>query len=133
MSVLNVALSKRLLNDRIKLTVGSNFELEGAEEGNNNNANLIPGNLAVDYRLSPDGRYMVRVFRRRDNINIVEGVSIETGVSFIITLDYNRFRNILKGKKREQEEGSDEYVNKIAIARIMKAWAFARCAAATAT
>ena len=46
----------------------------------------------------------MRVFRRRDNINIVEGVSVETGVSFVITLDYNRFRNIFRSNKRRAEE-----------------------------
>lgn len=107
---LNLSATKQLFNERLSVTVGNNFELEGADEGNSNNANLIPGNLAVDYKLSPDGRYLIRVFRRRDNINIVEGVSIETGVSFVITLDYNRFRNIFRGKNREPEndEETDE-------------------------
>ncbi len=101
---LNLSATKQLFDERLSVTVGNNFELEGAEEGNNSNSNLIPGNLAADYKLSSDGRYLVRIFRRRDNINIVEGVSIETGVSFVITLDYNRFRNIFRGKKREQEK-----------------------------
>lgn len=101
---LNLSATKQLFDERLSVTVGNNFELEGAEEGNNNNANLIPGNLAVDYKLSPDGRYLMRVFRRRDNINIVEGVSVETGVSFVITLDYNRFRNIFRSNKRRAEE-----------------------------
>src|SRR5690606_17954777 len=30
---LNVGVSKRLLNDRLKVTVGSNFEIEGAQPG----------------------------------------------------------------------------------------------------
>ena len=101
---LNLSATKQLFDERLSVTVGNNFELEGAEEGNNNNANLIPGNLAVDYKLSPDGRYLMRVFRRRDNINIVEGVSVETGLSFVITLDYNRFRNIFRSNKRRAEE-----------------------------
>lgn len=106
---LNLSATKQLFNERLSVTVGNNFELEGAEEGNNSNSNLIPGNLAADYKLSDDGRYLIRVFRRRDNINIVEGVSVETGVSFVITLDYNRFRNIFRGKKeKEEKRNTDE-------------------------
>lgn len=107
---LNLSATKRLFNDRLSVTVGNNFELEGAEEGNNNNSNLIPGNLAADYQLSKDGRYLVRIFRRRDNINIVEGVSVETGVSFIITLDYDRFRNLFikNDMKKEVEISIDQ-------------------------
>lgn len=103
---LNLSATKRLFNDRLSVTVGNNFELEGAEDGNDNNSNLIPGNLAADYLLTEDGRYLVRLFRRRDNINVVDGVSVETGVSFVFTLDYERFRTVIKngGVIREEEE-----------------------------
>ncbi len=105
---LSLSATKQLFSDRLSVTVGNNFELEGAEEQNNTNSNLIPGNLAADYKLSRDGRYLVRVFRRRDNINIVEGVAIETGVSFVITLDYNRFRNIFRSRKNPKTEESKQ-------------------------
>jgi hypothetical protein len=51
---LNVSLSKRLLNDRLKVTVGNNFELEGPQPVNGENApSGIAGNIALDYQLSP--------------------------------------------------------------------------------
>ena len=61
---LNVGLSKRLLNDRLKITVGSNFELEGPQNSNQQ-SNNIAGNIAADYQLTKDGRYMVRFFRKK--------------------------------------------------------------------
>lgn len=110
---LNLSATKRLFSDRLSVTVGNNFEIEGAEEGNN--SNYIPGNLAADYELTKDGRYRVRAFRRRDNINIVDGVSVESGVSFIVTLDYDRFRDLFirkEARKREDEEENDDTADK---------------------
>ena len=97
---LNIGLSKRLLNDRLKVTVGSNFQLEGPQTSNQRNNN-IAGNIAVDYQLSRDGRYMLRFYRRNEYEGVVDGYIIETGVSFILSVDYNKFREILFRKKQK--------------------------------
>jgi hypothetical protein len=90
-----------MFNDRIQVTVGSNFDVQG--EGNpNQQASNIAGDVAVDYRLTKDGRYMVRAYRKNQYQVVVEGQVIETGVSFILTLDYNRFREIF-GRTREEK------------------------------
>ncbi len=99
---LNVGLSKRLLNDRLTVTVGSNFELEGPANSNQQSSN-IAGNVALNYALSKDGRYQLRAYRKNDYQGVIEGYIIETGVGFIITLDYNRFREIIHKKKLERE------------------------------
>jgi translocation and assembly module TamB len=97
---LNVALSKKLLNDRLTVTVGSNFELEGAQN-NTQQTNNIAGDIAVDYQLSKDGRYLLRAYRKNDYDGIIEGYVIETGVGFIITVDYNRFKEIFESQKQK--------------------------------
>ncbi|HEY8895363.1 MAG TPA: translocation/assembly module TamB domain-containing protein, partial [Niastella sp.] len=99
---MNVALSKRLLNDRLTVTVGSNFELEGAQNTNRNTSN-IAGNVAVDYSLSKDRRYMLRAYRKNEYEGVIDGYVIETGVGFIITLDYNKFKNLFLSKKAREE------------------------------
>ncbi|HEY1201021.1 MAG TPA: translocation/assembly module TamB domain-containing protein, partial [Niastella sp.] len=99
---LNVGLSKRLLNDRLTVSVGSNFELEGAQNTNRNTSN-IAGNVAVDYSLSQDRRYMLRAYRKNEYEGVIEGYVIETGVGFIITLDYNKFKNLFLSKKAKEE------------------------------
>ncbi|WP_026898579.1 translocation/assembly module TamB [Daejeonella oryzae] len=100
---LNVGLSKRLLNDRLKVSIGSNFELEGPRNSNQS-SNNIAGNVALDYQLSKDGRYMLRAYRKNEYQGVVEGYLIETGVGFIITLDYNQFKEIF-ARKTEEEKG----------------------------
>jgi hypothetical protein len=98
---LNVSLSKRLMNDRLTVTIGNDFGLEGARNTNRSNSNLA-GNVAVDYSLSKDGRYRLRAYRKNEYEGIIEGYVIETGVGFIITLDYNKFRNLFLSKKQRE-------------------------------
>jgi hypothetical protein len=99
---LNVGLSKRLLNDRLTVTVGSNFELEGPQQSNQR-SNNIAGNVAVNYQLDKTGRYYLRFYRRNDYQGVVDGYIIETGLGFIITVDYNRIREILHAKRIRKE------------------------------
>lgn len=98
----NVALSKRLLNDRLKVTVGSNYELEGPQQANQNASNVI-GNVSLDYNLSKDGRYLLRGYRKNDYEAVVEGYVIETGLKFIITVDYNQFKEIFRKRGRRNQ------------------------------
>jgi hypothetical protein len=104
---LNIGLSKRLLNDRLQVTVGSNFELEGPQNSNQKNNN-IAGNVAVNYQLSKDGRYMIRFYRKNEYVGVVDGYIIETGLGFIFNMDYNKFSELLHRKKLKVTEGTQQ-------------------------
>lgn len=98
---LNVGLSKQFLNDRVTVTVGNNFNLEGQNQPGQKSAD-IAGNVSVNYKLTKDGRYMVRVYRRDEYI-VIEGEVVETGVGFTITYDFNKFKQLF-GKKTPREK-----------------------------
>lgn len=100
---LNVGVSKKLLNDRLRVNVGSNFELEGPANANRETSN-IAGDLSVDYQLSKDGRYMLRAYRKNQYEAVVEGQVVETGLSFILTYDYNRFKELFTGRKERRQQ-----------------------------
>ncbi|HEX7367772.1 MAG TPA: translocation/assembly module TamB domain-containing protein [Pelobium sp.] len=100
---LNVGLSKRLLNDRLKVTIGSSFGLEGPQQSNQQ-ANNIAGDVAVDYSLSKDGRYLLRAYRKNQYQVALQGQVIETGVGFIVTMDYNKFKELFEKAKIKQSQ-----------------------------
>jgi len=109
---LNVGISKKLLNDRLKVTVGSSFGIEGPQQ-TNQNANNIAGDVSLDYQLSKDGRYKMRVYRVNKYQVALQGEVVETGAAFIITLDYNKFRELFsksqsKKAKNEVKKKSNE-------------------------
>ena len=58
--------------------------------------------LAVDYDLSADRRYRVRFYRQNEEAGAFEGVVVATGASFILQVDYNRFRQVLMSKKKRE-------------------------------
>lgn len=103
---LEVGLSKKLFNDRLTVTVGSSFGLEGPRTGNQN-GNNIAGNVNIEYALSADGRYRLRAYRRNQNDLIVQGEIIETGLGFTLVVDYNKFREIFQNKKKRQRNRND--------------------------
>jgi translocation and assembly module TamB len=84
----------------LKITVGSNFQLEGPQNSNQKSTN-IAGNIAADYQLSRDGRYLVRFYQRNDYQGAVDGYIIETGLGFILSVDYNKVKEILHSKKQK--------------------------------
>jgi hypothetical protein len=98
---LNVSLSKQLLNDRLRVTVGSNFELEGPQQTNQRTNNLA-GNVAIDYLLSKDGRYLLRAYRKNEYEGELDGYILETGLNFILTFDYNHINELFHNAKEKK-------------------------------
>jgi hypothetical protein len=103
----NVSLSKQLLSDRLTVKVGNDFQLEGPKP-TGNKASALAGDVALDYRLSRDGSYVLRGYRKNVYQGVVEGYIIETGLSFIITVDYNRFADLLHRRRKIPPKHNDQ-------------------------
>jgi hypothetical protein len=100
---LNVGVTKRLLNDRLKVTVGSNFGLEGPQQANQQNYNFA-GDVTLDYQLSKDGKYKLKAYRVNKYQVALQGEVMETGVGFTITMDYNKFKELFQKSKEKKEK-----------------------------
>jgi hypothetical protein len=99
---LNVNVSKKLLNDRLRVNVGSDFQLEGPTRTNQDASN-IAGNVSVDYQITKDGRYLVRVYQTNQYEADFEGQVIETGMSFILSFDYDQIKELFTNRKETKE------------------------------
>jgi hypothetical protein len=106
---LNVGLSKQLFNDRLKVTVGSSFGVEGAQQQNEQATN-IAGDVTADYLITKDGRYKFRAYRKNNYQVALQGQVIETGVAFIITMNYNKFKELFqkRGKANRKKQQKNE-------------------------
>ena len=112
---LEVGLSKKLLNDRLTVTIGTSFGLEGPKTPDQKSSELT-GNVNVEYALSADGRYRLRAYRRNQNDLIVQAEIIETGLGFTLVVDYNKFREIFQKRSRRfrnqmEQKPKDEKTN----------------------
>lgn len=100
---LNVGVTKKLLNDRLKVTVGSNFGLEGPQQANQQNYNFA-GDVTIDYQLSKDGKYKLKAYRVNKYQVALQGEVMETGVGFTITMDYKKFKELFQKNKDKKEK-----------------------------
>lgn len=96
---LNISASKTLFDDRLRVTVGNNFLLEG-QNAQPQQSSLIPGNLAISYLLTKDGRYQTSAYRTNEMQSIVNGYVVETGLKFKVTLTYNKFKYLFINRKK---------------------------------
>jgi hypothetical protein len=99
---LDVSLSKNLFNDRFRVEVGSQVDLEG-QQRNQQQATDIIGNILVEYLLTEDGRYKLRGYRKNEYEGLLEGQVVVTGVSIQFSKEFEKF-NELWQKAEEDEE-----------------------------
>ncbi|UAY53337.1 translocation/assembly module TamB [Ferruginibacter albus] len=103
---LNVEVSKNFLDDRLTVSAGKNFGVEGqdaAARAVQQNSSAFP-NVSVNYKLSKDGKYMLRAYRKDQFEVILDGYVVQTGVGFVLTLDYDKFKELFEKKRTKSEK-----------------------------
>jgi len=99
---LQLGVTKEFLNDRVSVQVGGNVELEG-ERTRENEISNIAGNVNVEYKITPNGRYKLRAFRRIEYENPIEAELINTGIGITYSREFRRFKNLLESDKKRKE------------------------------
>ena len=103
---LNVEVSKNFLNDRLIVTVGKNFGIEGqdasAKAAQQKGSRFLP-DVTVNYKLSKDGKYMIRAYNKNQFEVILDGYVVETGLAFIVTMDYDEFKELFVRKSKKED------------------------------
>ncbi len=74
-------LSKQLFNDRLSIQVGGSVGVEGP--AGQEEFTTLTSEFLLEYKLTEDGRYRVRVFRRPDYDMIKASNTVRTGVSIL--------------------------------------------------
>ena len=95
-----LGLSKSLFDDRLIVKVSGNFEVEG-EASNQNSVSDYIGDLALEYKLTEDGRFRITGFRNT-NFDMINGELMETGVGLIYIKDYNTLRELFKANAKDK-------------------------------
>lgn len=100
---LNIGVSKRFMDDRLTISVGKNLGVEGQDKSakarQQNTASYMP-DATINYKLSKDGRYMIRAYTKNKFEVILDGYIVETGLSFIVTMDYEKFNEMFTRKPK---------------------------------
>ncbi len=101
---LQIEVSRNFFDERVRVTVGGNIELED-ETRRQTNAADIAGDFTLEYLLTPDGNLRLRGFRAKNYAGIFDGQVTETGISLLFSRSFNRFRDLFK--KEDEVERID--------------------------
>ena len=83
---MNLSISKSFFKDRLRLTVGSTF----TDNPEINQASGLLNNLSAEYKLTKDGKVLLRAFAQRDYNNILEGDLYKSGIGVRAKNDWRR-------------------------------------------
>lgn len=97
----SVKVSQRLFNDRMRVTLGGKIS-SGQEVAPGQNDAMI-NDVSLEYLFKKDGSTYLRLFRKTNYENILEGEVVENGIGYVQQRSGFRFRNLLipNNKKRE--------------------------------
>lgn len=105
---LEVAAKKKLFNDRLIVSVGSEVDIQGSSP--TEETTPLIGKVSIEYVLTPNGRYRLKGFRRNEYENMIDGQTIVSGFALIFTQEFNEFHELWQAifKKQLKEEGTEE-------------------------
>lgn len=95
-----LGVSKSLLDDRLIVKVSGNVDIEGSQSSQSSFSDYI-GDLALEYKLTEDGRFRITGFRKND-FDIISGELVETGAGLIYIKDYNTLRELFKANAKKK-------------------------------
>ena len=85
---MNIAISKSLFNDKLRITVGSTI----SDNPEVNKANGLLSRISADYKLTQSGNVYLRLFSQRDYDNIFEGELHKSGIGAAFTKQWKHYR-----------------------------------------
>ncbi|WP_375579758.1 translocation/assembly module TamB domain-containing protein [Marivirga tractuosa] len=100
---LDVSLSKNLFNDRFRVEVGSQVDLEGQQRTQQEATDII-GNIMVEYLLTEDGRYKLRGYRKNEYEGLIDGQVVVTGIAIQFSKEFEKFNELWQKPEEEDEE-----------------------------
>jgi hypothetical protein len=105
-------MSYSFLSGRLRVTKDGSF----GNQTNRSELSTIAGDWTVDYLLTPDGKFKVKMYSRstvnqlQSSLN-TQTAGISTGVSLLYTENFNEFRDLLRSarerRRRELERNKD--------------------------
>jgi hypothetical protein len=94
-----LGVTKSLFGDRLVVKLSGNVDIEGENAGSDNVTDYI-GDLALEYKMTEDGRFRVTGFRN-SNYDMIDGELTETGAGLIYIKDYNTLRELFKANEKD--------------------------------
>jgi hypothetical protein len=103
---LGVTAQKKLFNERLTVRVGSDVDLQGSSQTGDETP--LIGNVSLEYKLSEDGRYRLKGFRKSEFENVIDGQTMVNGIALIFTQEFNQFRELWDAIFKAQNDKAEK-------------------------
>src|SRR5690606_3062035 len=103
---LDIAAQKKLLNDRLIVSVGSEVDVQGTAAPGEETP--LIGNVSIEYLLSESGKYRLKGFRRNEFENVIDGQTIVSGIALIFTQEFNKFTELWDALFKSETEAEEK-------------------------
>lgn len=107
---LELGLSKQLFNDRVNVQIGGAVDVEG-EKVKQNSGTDIAGDVIVEYKITKDGKYRLKGFRRNQYEGAIEGQITETGTGLLYVFDFNKWAELFLKQQKQTSLKDSSGVN----------------------
>jgi hypothetical protein len=101
---LEVALSTQLLDDR--LIIDGNIDVSGSSDNSQKTSSIV-GDINIEYKLTPDGRFRVKAFNRSNDLTLYNDYAPYTqGVSVFYRKEFNTLPELFRkyGSDKQQKQ-----------------------------
>ncbi len=106
-------LSYSFLNGRLRVTRDGSFN---NNQANQSNVASIAGDWTVDYFLTADGKFKVKMYSRSNynslNNSLGTQTALTTGVSLLHTQNFNQVKDLLRSARNRKDEEEEKEKNK---------------------
>jgi len=103
----NLGVSQSLFDDRLVITVGGNVDVGSGNE-DRQGLSSVAGDFVLEYKVTEDGKYRVKVFQKSDYDALNENNLWKTGVGFSYQTKFGRVIRKRKMKDQVQTEQPTE-------------------------
>ena len=93
-----IAISQKLLNDRLVFNLGGNYDF-GRGQFNNGNTSFFGGDMDIEYLLSPLGNVRAKIYSTLSNDPLNSVYINKTGAGILIQKDFDEFNQLFKKSK----------------------------------
>lgn len=101
---IELVLTKRLFNDRLSIQLGGNVDVGNNANTQSGDAQVyFAGDFVLEYRITPDGRYLLRAFNKTD-YDILSGNFNKTGASLSVNQEFDSFKDLFKKRKKKKNK-----------------------------
>jgi hypothetical protein len=96
---LELALSTQLFNDRVLINGSVGF---GGYQNSANNASQVVGDVLIEAKITPDGRFRVRAYNKSNTIDLSnDNAPYTQGAGVSYRKDFNRFGDLFQRKRKK--------------------------------